>query len=99
MSSALLDSLVYLIKSLPARLLFFCQLCPVHHFPIAFIFRVCSDLSYTSVGFNRLFGNSFKKLHYPEDYYCANVIRTIRICGVFNSDFEHNIIVNVVSSV
>ena len=65
-------------------------------FPVAFIFRTCSDLAYTTTGFNCLFGNKFKKNYYPEDCYCADIIKKICVTEVNNSDLEH--IVNVVSS-
>ena len=65
-------------------------------FPVAFIFRTCSDLAYTTTGFICLFGNKFKKNYYPEDCYCADIIKNICMTEVNNSDLE--LIVNVVSS-
>ena len=59
-------------------------------------FCICSDLAYTTPGFNRLFGNKFKKTYYPEDRYCADIIRNIHLCEINSSGLEH--IVNVVSS-
>ena len=92
--TARLFSIFNLISAGPSSLLFSALSCS--SFPVAFIFHICSDLAYTTTGFNRLFGNNFKKFYYPEDHYCADIIRNIRLNEVNNSDLEH--IVNVVSS-
>ena len=93
--TACLFSIIYnLFSACSSSLLFSALSCS--SFPVAFIFRICSDLAYTTTGFNRLFGNKFKKIYYLEDHYCADIIRNIRLCQVNNSDLEH--IVNVVSS-
>ena len=36
------------------------------------------------------------KTYYPEDLFCANIIRDIRISCVSSSDFEH--VISVISS-
>ena len=92
--TARLFSIFNLISARSSSLLFLAFTCL--SFPIAFIFRTCSDLAYTTTGFNRLFGNKFKKNYYPEDCYCADIIKNICMTEVNNSDLEH--IVNVVSS-
>ena len=70
--------------------------CP--SFPVSFIYRVSSNLVYTSCGFNRLHGHNYKKTYYLEDLFCAtcNIIRDIRISCVSSSDFEH--VISVISS-
>ena len=93
--TARLFSIFNLISARSSSLLFSALSCS--SFPVAFIFRICSDLGYTTTGFNRLFGHNFKKSYYPENHYCADIIRNIRLNEVNNSDLEH--IVNVVSSV
>ena len=92
--TARLFSMFNLISAHSSSLLFSALSCS--SFAVAFIFRICSDLAYTTTGFNRLFGNKFKKIYHPEDRYCADIIRNIRLSEVNNSDLEH--IVNVVSS-
>ena len=44
----------------------------------------------------RSYRNSYKKTYFPEDLYCANVIRSIRLMWHSNTDLEH--VVSVVSS-
>ena len=68
--------------------------CP--SFPVSFIYRVSSNLVYTPCGFNRLRGHNYKKTYYPEDLFCANIIRDIRISCVSSSDFEY--VISVISS-
>ena len=92
--TARLFSIFNLISARSSSLLFSALSCS--SFPVAFIFRTYSDLAYTTTGFNRLFGNNFKKIYYPEDRYCTDVIRNICLSEVNNSDLEH--IVNAVSS-
>ena len=92
--TARLFSIFNLISARSSSLLFSALSCS--SFSVAFIFRICSDLAYTTTGFNRLLGNKFKKTYYPEDRYCADIIRNIHLSEVNNSDLEH--IVNVVSS-
>ena len=92
--TAHLFSIFNLISACSSSLLFSALSCS--SFPIAFIFCTCSDLAYTTTGFNCLFGNKFKKNYYPEDCYCADIIKNICMTEVNNSVLEH--IVNVVSS-
>ena len=93
--TACLFSIFNLFSARSSSLLFSALSCL--SFPVAFIFRICSDLAYSTTGFNCLFGNKFKKIYYPEDHYCADIIRNIiHLSEVNNSDLEH--IVNVVSS-
>ena len=92
--TARLFSIFNLISARSSSLLF--SALSSSSFPVAFIFRTCSDLAYTRTGFNCLFGNKFKKNYYPEDCYCADIIKNICMTEVNNSDLEH--IVNVVSS-
>ena len=68
--------------------------CP--SFVVSFIYRASSNLVYTSCGFNRLCGYNYKKTYHSEDYYCADIIRDIRVSCVSNSDLEH--VISVVSS-
>ena len=92
--TARLFSIFNLISARSSSLLF--SALSSSSFPVAFIFCTCSDLAYTTTGFNCLFGNKFKKNYYPEDCYCADIIKNICMTEVNNSDLEH--IVNVVSS-
>ena len=92
--TARLFSIFNLISACSSSLLF--SALSSSSFPVAFIFRTCSDLAYTTTGFNCLFGYKFKKNYYPEDCYCADIIKNICMTEVNNSDLEH--IVNVVSS-
>ena len=71
--TAHLFSIFNLISARSSSLLFSALSCL--SFPVTFIFRVCSDLAYTTTGFSHLFGNKFKKIYYPEEHYCADVIR------------------------
>ena len=89
--TAHLFSIFNLISARSSSLLFSALSCS--SFPIAFIFCTCSDLAYTTTVFNCLFGNKFKN-YYPEDCYCADIIKNICMTEVNNSVLEH--IVNVV---
>ena len=59
------------------------------HMQCVYIYRVSSNLVCTPCGFNRLRGHNYKKTYYPEDLFCANIIRDIRISCVSSSDFEY----------
>ena len=92
--TARLFSIFNLISARSSSLLF--SALSSSSFPVVFIFRTCSDLAYTTTGYNCFFGNKFKKNYYPEDCYCADIIKNICMTEVNNSDLEH--IVNVLSS-
>ena len=93
-STARLLSLFNVVFARSLSLLSSALSCP--SFPVSFIYRVSSNLVYTPCGFNRLRGHNYKKTYYPEDLFCANIIRNIRISCVSSSDFEY--VISVISS-
>ena len=93
-STARLLSLFNVVSARSLSLLSSALSCP--SFPISFIYRVSSNLVYTPCGFNCLCGHIYKKTYYPEDLFCANIIRDIRISCQSSSDLEH--VISVISS-
>ena len=72
-STAHLLSLFNVVSAHSLSLLSSALSCP--SFPVSFIYRVSSNLVYTPCGFNCLCGHIYKKTYYPEDLFCANIIR------------------------
>ena len=64
---------------------------PPHHCLPGFL---C--LCYTSVGFNTIYGNRLFKRYYPQDFQCAEVIRSYRAQYGYLSPYED--VINTVSS-
>ena len=93
-STACLLNLINVVFACSLSLLSSALSCP--SLPVSFIYRVSSNLVYTSCGFNCLHGLNYKKTYYPEDLFCANIIRDIRISCVSSGDFEH--VISVISS-
>ena len=92
-STARLLNLFNVVSARSLSLLSSALSCP--SFPVSFIYRVSSNLVYTPCGFNCLCGHIYKT-YYPEDLFCANIIRDIRISCESSSDFEH--VISVISS-
>ena len=52
--------------------------------PSTLVRNVYSDSAnscYTATGYNSLYGASHLKQYSPDDAYCANSIREVRVCG------------------
>ena len=61
------------------------------------IFSSSASLCYTSVGYNSLYGISHLKQYFPEDAYCAAIVRNLRLFGSTSWSNEH--IIRTVSSI
>ena len=61
------------------------------------IFSSSASLCYTSVGYNSLYGISHLKQYFPEDAYCAAIVRDLRLFGSTSWSNEH--IIRTVSSI
>ena len=84
---ARLPSLFNVIHSRSLSLLHSADLCPSRL--VKFIFHQSSLCSFTFCGFNSLFGRRYLKFCDMQYAMCADIIRTIRLSGQSNADFEH----------
>ena len=63
---------------------------------VRFVFSSSVNLCYTATGYNSLFGDSHSKQYFPEDAYCAGVIRDLRLSGA--TSWSNELIIRTVSS-
>ena len=63
---------------------------------VHFVFSRSVNLCYTATGYNSLFGDSHSKQYFPEDAYCAGVIRDLRLSGA--TSWSNELIIRTVSS-
>ena len=63
---------------------------------VRFVFSRSVNLCYTATGYNSLFGDSHLKQYFPEDAYCAGVIRDLRLSGA--TAWSNELIIRTVSS-